>query len=131
MRKIFAYFAHHRILVNIIVILIILGGVFALSTLRQESMPSTDSDMMFISVSYPGAAPLDVELNAVVPIENELQSIVGIDRYTSAILENLAIIKVELDQDLDNTQPVKDEIYRSMENVSDLSSDVEEVLVLI
>ncbi len=51
MRKIFAYFAHRRMLVNIIVLLIILGGIFSLTRLRQESMPSTDLDMMFISVS--------------------------------------------------------------------------------
>lgn len=130
MKQIFAYFAHHRILVNIIVLLVVLGGGLSLMNTKQESFPSTELDMMFISVVYPGAAPVDVEINAVVPIEEELQKIVGIDKYTSSIVENAAIIKIELDQNSKNTQPIKDEIYRKMQNVPDVSPDVEEINVI-
>ncbi len=130
MRKMFAYFAHHRMLVNIIILLIVLGAGFSLTKLRQESFPSTDLDMMLISVVYPGAAPIDVEMNAVVPIEEELQQIIGIKDYTSTILENLAIIEINLDQDMDNLEAVKDEVYRKMQSVPNLSTDVDEIRVL-
>ncbi len=130
MRKMFAYFAHHRMLVNIIILLIVLGAGFSLTKLRQESFPSTDMDMMLISVIYPGAAPIDVEMNAVVPIEEELQQIIGIKDYTSTILENLAIIEINLDQDMGNLEPVKDEVYRKMQSVPNISADVEEIRVL-
>ena len=130
MRKLFGYFAHHRMLVNIIVLLIVLGGGFSLTLLRQETFPSTDLDMMLISVTYPGAATIDVEMNAVVPIEEELQQIVGIEEYTSTILENLAIIEIELDQEMDDLTSVKDEVFRKMQNVPDISPDVEEIRVI-
>ncbi|EKV57245.1 efflux RND transporter permease subunit [Brachyspira hampsonii] len=127
MEKIIVFFAKKTMLVNIIVMAILFVGGYYYFNLRKESIPSTDLDMMLIAVTYPGATPLDVEQNAVIPIEEELQGISGIDEYETTIIENVAIILVTLDETLPDRQPVKDEIFRQMQNVPDLSEDVEEV----
>ncbi|MDA0064343.1 efflux RND transporter permease subunit [Brachyspira hyodysenteriae] len=127
MERIIVFFAKKTMLVNIIVMAILFVGGYYYFNLRKESIPSTDLDMMLISVVYPGATPLDVEQNAVIPIEEELQGISGIDEYNTTIIENAAIILVKLDETIPNRQPVKDEIFRQMQNVPDLSEDVEEV----
>lgn len=127
MEKIIVFFAKKTMLVNIIVLAILFVGGYYYFNLRKESIPSTDLDMMLIAVTYPGATPLDVEQNAVIPIEEELQGISGIDEYETTIIENVAIILVTLDETLPDRQPVKDEIFRQMQNVPDLSTDVEEV----
>ncbi|MDO6992482.1 efflux RND transporter permease subunit [Brachyspira innocens] len=127
MEKIIVFFAKKTMLVNIIVLAILFVGGYEYFNLRKESIPSTDLDMMLIAVTYPGATPLDVEQNAVIPIEEELQGISGIDEYETTIIENVAIILVTLDETLPDRQPVKDEIFRQMQNVPDLSTDVEEV----
>ncbi|WP_020004480.1 efflux RND transporter permease subunit [Brachyspira innocens] len=127
MEKIIVFFAKNTMLVNIIVIVILFVGGYEYFNLRKESIPSTDLDKMLIAVTYPGATPLDVEQNAVIPIEEELQGISGIDEYETTIIENVAIILVTLDETLPDRQPVKDEIFRQMQNVPDLSTDVEEV----
>ncbi|OEJ13464.1 acriflavin resistance protein [Brachyspira hampsonii] len=127
MEKIIVFFAKKTMLVNIIVMAILFVGGYYYFNLRKESIPSTDLDMMLIAVTYPGATPLDVEQNAVIPIEEELQGISGIDEYETTIIENVAIILVTLDETLPDRQPVKDEIFRQMQNVPDLSTDVEEV----
>ncbi|CRF31602.1 acriflavin resistance protein [Brachyspira suanatina] len=127
MERIIVFFAKKTMLVNIIVMAILFVGGYYYFNLRKESIPSTDLDMMLISVVYPGATPLDVEQNAVIPIEEELQGISGIDEYNTTIIENAAIIIVKLDETIPNRQPVKDEIFRQMQNVPDLSEDVEEV----
>ena len=127
MERIIVFFAKKTMLVNIIVMAVLFVGGYYYFNLRKESIPSTDLDMMLISVVYPGATPLDVEQNAVIPIEEELQGISGIDEYNTTIIENAAIIIVKLDETIPNRQPVKDEIFRQMQNVPDLSEDVEEV----
>ena len=127
MERIIVFFAKKTMLVNIIVMAILFVGGYYYFNLRKESIPSTDLDMMLISVIYPGATPLDVEQNAVIPIEEQLQGISGIDEYKTTIIENVAIIIVTLDETLPDRQPVKDEIFRQMQNVPDLSEDVEEV----
>lgn len=127
MEKIIVFFAKKTMLVNIIVMAVLFVGAYSYFNLQKESFPSTDLDMMLIAVTYPGATPLDVEQNAVIPIEEQLQGIAGIDEYQTTIIENIAIILVTLDDSLPNRQPVKDKIFREMQNVPDLSSDVDEV----
>lgn len=129
MDKIIVFFAKNRMLVNIIVIVVLLVGGYCYFNMQKESFPPTDFDMMLVSVIYPGATPLDVEKNAVVPIEDKLQTIAGIDEYSSTIIENAAIILIKLDQTLKDTRPTKDEIFRGMQNVPDISTDVESVNV--
>ncbi|WP_028330707.1 efflux RND transporter permease subunit [Brachyspira alvinipulli] len=127
MERIIVFFAKKTMLVNIIVMAILFVGGYYYFNLQKESIPSTDLDKMLIAVTYPGATPLDVEQNAVIPIEEELQGISGIDEYETTIIENVAIIIVTLDETLPDRQPVKDEVFRQMQNVPDLSEDVEEV----
>ncbi|MEI0604929.1 efflux RND transporter permease subunit [Brachyspira alvinipulli] len=127
MERIIVFFAKKTMLVNIIVMAILFVGGYYYFNLQKESIPSTDLDKMLIAVTYPGATPLDVEQNAVIPIEEELQGISGIDEYETTIIENAAIIIVTLDETLPDRQPVKDEVFRQMQNVPDLSEDVEEV----
>ncbi|WP_157152265.1 efflux RND transporter permease subunit, partial [Brachyspira sp. SAP_772] len=94
MERIIVFFAKKTMLVNIIVIAILSVGGYYYFNLQKESIPSTDLDMMLVSVIYPGATPLDVEQNAVIPIEEQLQGISGIDEYNTTIIENAAIIIV-------------------------------------
>lgn len=130
MDKIILLFARNKMLVNILVLVTFTVGIYCYFTIQQESFPSTEFDMVIIQAVYPGASPIDVEKNAVVPIESELQQISGIDEYTSVIVENAAFITVLIDQDLPDKRPTKDEIFRSMQNVPDLSTDVDELLVI-
>jgi len=130
MDKIILLFARNKMLVNILVLVTFAVGIYSYVTIQQESFPSTEFDMVIIQAVYPGASPIDVENNAVVPIESELQQISGIDEYTSVIIENAAIITVTIDQDLPDKRPTKDEIFRAMQNVPDLSTEVDEIRVI-
>ncbi|WP_300712027.1 efflux RND transporter permease subunit [uncultured Brachyspira sp.] len=127
MERIIVFFAKKTMLVNIIVMAILFIGGYYYFNLQKESIPSTDLDMMLVSIIYPGATPLDVEQNAVIPVEEQLQGISGIDEYNTTIIENAAIIIIKLDETIPDRQPVKDEVFRQMQNVPDLSKDVEEV----
>lgn len=127
MEKIIELFERNRLLVNIIVVLTLLFGVFAYSKLQKEAFPSTDFDILVMQVIYPGGSTYDIEQNAVVPIEEELKTIANIDEYSSVIVENAAIIVIRIDMNIKDTRPTKDEIFRRMKNVANMSEDVKEV----
>ena len=42
---------------NILMMVIIGAGIYSAATLRRESFPNFDLDMIVVSVPYPGATP--------------------------------------------------------------------------
>ena len=79
MNKIIEIFAKNRLLVNVIIIITLALGVYAFINIKKEAFPSTDFDVIVVQIIYPGASPEDVEQNEMIPIEDELQTIAGID----------------------------------------------------
>ena len=132
MEKFIRYFAENKLVVNILVILIVLGGAFSLMRVKQDHMPNVESHFMMVHIAYPGASPEDVEMNVVIPVEEELENISGIDEFNSVAFENGASITVNLDEGLKDPQAVKDEIFRriSISNISGLPSEVDEINVI-
>jgi len=131
MERIIRYFAANKLLINLLLVIIFTSGIFSMIMIKQEAFPPTDLDTMKITVTYPGASPADVELNTVIPIEDQLKDIEGIDEYKSICLENMASIIVTLDENLENSQPVKDEIYRkiSRSNISEIPDEVKDIII--
>jgi len=131
MEKIIRFFADNKLFVNLLIIFILVSGLLSLQGIRRESMPNVETDVMVITVIYPGASPVDVELNAVVPIEEELSNISGIDYYTSLSIENGASIFVEIEEDVEDKRRVKDEIFREIDksSIEDIPDEVDEIIV--
>lgn len=131
MEKIFKFFIKDKLIVNMVIAVIIGAGIYNMFDVNREIFPATDSDTMNISVSYPGASAEDVELNALLPIEEALGEINGISEYVGLATDNSSSIHIELDDDVSDLQAVKDEIYRniSLSSLSDVSSDVEKINV--
>ena len=71
-------------------------------------------ETMKIDILYPGASAEDIELNVLIPVEEELKKVSGIDEYSSYCVENNGSILIVLDDELEDTQKVKDEIFRKI-----------------
>lgn len=127
--KIFKYFSENRLLVNLIIVLILFVGIFATLRMQQEVMPPTDMDTMIVTVIYPGASPVDVEVNAVIPMEQDLKSVMGIKETISLSMENMARIYIYLDEEAVNKRAVKDEIIRTVQNIAELPDDIEDISI--
>lgn len=132
MEKILRHFTKDKLLINLILISVTMYGLLHLNKVRKEHMPSVDIDKMLIIVTYPGASASDVELNAVIPIEDTLREISGIDEYFSVSMENMAKIQINIDSDITNKQKVKDEIFReiSKSNIPDIPDEVDDIQII-
>lgn len=96
MRSIIAYFIKHSVAVNVVIVGMIIFGVFGMFSLKSSFFPLTDSKIININATYPGASPQEIEEGVVLKIEDNLKGIEGIDRVTSASSENAGSITVEI-----------------------------------
>ena len=96
MKKILTAFAGNTVFANIVLLLVFLGGGLALSGMLRESFPQFSTDMISITVAYPGADPEEVEEGITLKIEDALESVQGIKEYTTKSSENMATATIEV-----------------------------------
>ncbi|MCP5464465.1 MAG: efflux RND transporter permease subunit [Deltaproteobacteria bacterium] len=123
------FFLNKKVFVNLITILMIAFGITAMLQLKRASYPDVEFDILKITTTYPGASAEDVEINVTEKLEDEIETVVDLDRTISNSLENLSIIYVWVDPDAQDPDEVKDEVRRAVDRVQDLPSVVEKPLI--
>ena len=96
MRKILTYFINHTVAVNVIILAVVVLGIAGMRSLKSSFFPLSESRNVTIRISYPGASPQEMEEGIVLKIEDNLQGMIGVDRFTSTSSENFAVINVEI-----------------------------------
>lgn len=96
MRKILSYFIKYDVAVNVVIIAFFIFGIIGAFSLKSSFFPLVESKIITINVTYPGAAPQEIEEGIVIKIEDNLKGIEGIDRVTSTSRENGGNITVEI-----------------------------------
>jgi multidrug efflux pump subunit AcrB len=103
-----AWFAHNPVAANLLLFLILLGGVVTLPGLRREIYPEISADAVTISVEYRGAAPAEIESAICIRIEEKLQGTDGVERVTSTAQEGFGVVTAELAIDADPRRALDD-----------------------
>jgi len=91
-----AWFVENPVAANLLMGLILLGGIVALPAIQQKTMPDLEVDIVEVSVEYLGAAPEEVETGVCIRIEEAIAGIEGIDRIGSVAIEGACSVNVEL-----------------------------------
>ena len=95
MKSLITYFIKYPVAVNVMMIAVVIFGIGGIFNLKSSFFPLNESNIITISVAYPGASPEEMEEGVVLKIEDNLRGLVGIDRVTSKSAENSATITVE------------------------------------
>ncbi len=129
LKQLVSTFTQHRVAANLLMVLMLMAGFFGLNRLNTQFFPSFELDVITISVPWSGAAAEDVETSVILPIEEELKSLTGIDTVYATARQGSASFRLELDEDSD-IDFLLDEVKQKVANVrSELPSDIEEPLV--
>ena len=64
-----AWMARHSIAAHLLMIILLGGGVWTAMTMQKEVDPQFELDIVNVFVSYPGAAPEEVEQGILLPVE--------------------------------------------------------------
>ena len=96
MNRVIAWFAGTHVAANLLMMLLVVGGLLSRPSIKQELRPELTLDEVTVSVAYPGAAPIEIEEGICIRIEEELQGLQGVKRIRSTSAEGACLVSVEL-----------------------------------
>ncbi len=99
-----AWFARNHVAANLLMGVIVVGGVVALPRMPQKSFPDIDVKLITVTTEYLGAAPEEVEQGVCIRIEEELEGIEGVERIRSTASEGSCSVRVELFENADESR---------------------------
>ncbi len=123
MTAIIRFMVEKGLVVSLISVFIFSLGVFAIIKMNREAFPNVNLDLVQISVAQPGASPQEIERLIVIPIEQELKVLNGIDKITSVSFPGSARITLELDHDASNRDQITNEVQLAIDRAR-LPSDL-------
>ncbi len=129
MRALAKWSIKNNVTVNLIMIFIIMAGIFTVMKMRREMFPQFSLDMIVISIPYPGSSPEEVEEGICIKIEEEIQSIEGIERLISTAREGRGEVIAELETGAD-VQKILDEIKAEVDRIDTFPEEAEEPVVM-
>ena len=97
MNGLIEWFARNRVAANLLMVFIILMGVNGIvNRLPVEVFPDFAPDEVEIRVTYRGATPEQMEESIIIPLENIIADLPGIEEIQSSASEGSARIEVEV-----------------------------------
>ncbi len=120
-----AFMARNSIAANLIMILLIGGGLWTAVTIQKEVFPPFEADIVEVEVSYPGAAPSEVEQGIVLPIEEAVRGVEGIKEIVSTAREEVGRVNIELVRASDRMRAFQD-IDQAITRITTFPDDIEE-----
>ena len=114
------------ITVMVLAVIIIVFGVYCYIVLPRESDPDITIPNVFVTTSYRGVSPADMETSVTIEIEKKLKGLDGVKKIQSVSSEGLSSINIEFvtGTDIDKAlQDVKDKVDEAK---SELPTDLED-----
>ena len=88
--------ARNSIAANLLMFLLLGGGIWSAATIQKEVFPQFQLDVVEVNVGYPGAAPSEVEQGILRPIEGAVRGVEGIREITSEAREGRGEVLIEI-----------------------------------
>ena len=125
-----AFFVRHPNAANLLMILLIIGGLFSLSRMNTQFFPTIASDAIEILVEWDGASAEDVESNILQTLEPKVRFTDGIKEVLSYAREGAAIIVLNFKPEADMQLALRD-VEAAVENVQNLPDGAEKAEVYL
>lgn len=126
-----AWFARNSIAANLLMAAVLLGGVYcAFFQITLELEPDRAYGGIYISKSYPGSTPKDVQKDILIPIENALESLDGVEQLNADAYRGRARIWVEAKPGVD-LRELKEDIESLLKTITTLPAPNEPFQVRI
>jgi len=119
------YMARNPIAANLLMILLIGGGVWSMYTVQKEVFPQFQLDIVDVSVVYPGSSPAEVEQGILLPVEEAIRGVQGIKEVTSTAREGAGSISIELVAGTNRMKAFQD-IDQGVNRIRTFPDDIEE-----
>jgi len=125
-----AWMAGNSVAANLIMAVLLIGGLYMGFNIKQEVFPEFSLDIVNISIAYPGASPEEVENGLLLAIEEAIQDLEGIDEITASANEGYGFISVEALEGT-NINRLWQEIKSEVDRISTFPEEAEEPQISI
>ena len=123
-----AWFTRNSVAANLLMFILIAGGVLSAYTVHQQTFPNIDPDVVSVTVPYLGAAPEEVEEGVCIRIEEAVEGTEGIDKVHTSANEGACNVMFELSEDVDSIQALN-EIKSNVDGINTLPVETEKPIV--
>lgn len=119
-----AWFARNSVAANVLMVILVVGGLVNLGQIKQEVFPAFDLDLVVARMTYPGASPEEVERGSLLAVEEAVRGLNGVKEVTSTARENLGVASVILKRGEDSKQKLN-EIKAAIDRITSFPADME------
>ncbi len=123
-----AWMARNGVAANLVMIILIVGGLMVSQRVKQEIFPDFALDIVNVSVVYRGASPSEVEQGVLLSIEDEVRGIDGVKEVTSTANEGRGTVSIELRTGVDANKILQD-IKNSVDGIQSFPEEIEQPVV--
>lgn len=120
-----AFMARNPIITNLLMIVLIGGGLWTMVNIQKEVFPQFQLDFVEVSVTYPGASPSEVEQGIVLPVESAITGLQGIKEITSNANEGSGEVLIELVPGTNRMKALQD-IDQAVSRIQTFPDDIEQ-----
>jgi len=111
-----------QVVVLALLVFIFIAGLYAYVTLPRESFPDIEIPYVFVTTTYEGVAPEDMEELITIPIERKLKGVSDVEELRSTSAEGISTVAVKFlpDVDIDDAlQKVRDKVDQAKPDLPD------------
>ncbi|MEE8542242.1 MAG: efflux RND transporter permease subunit, partial [Gammaproteobacteria bacterium] len=128
MTRLIGWFVGNPVAANLLMMILVVGGLISLTQLKQEEFPEIDLGIVQVRVPYLGAAPEEVEVGVCIRIEEALEGAQSIYRMTSASGEGMCTVTLELESSADDIEALNN-ISGRVDAISTFPAETERPIV--
>lgn len=128
MNRLIDWMARHPVAANLLMLMIVVSGLVASVTMKQEVFPEISFDTIEVRVVYQGAAPDEIEESIVQRIEEQVQGIDGIDRVVGFAAESVGLVRIELARGTSSSRAL-DQIKSAIDRITTFPEQIERPVV--
>ncbi|MFD1912700.1 efflux RND transporter permease subunit [Halodurantibacterium flavum] len=120
----FAYFTRHGTAANLLLVLMLAAGIWAIPNMRSQYFPDVIIQNVTVGVTWEGAGAEDVDATIVQLMEPALLVVEGVAAVTSRASEGRASITLEFEPNWDMTRALED-VQAAVDGVTNLPDEAE------
>src|SRR5690606_39181229 len=128
MKGIITWFVDNPVAANLLMAVLVVGGLISLGNLRQEEFPQVELEVITVSVSYLGATPEEAEQGVCIRIEEALEGTENVFKMTSTAGEGSCTVQLELDAG-SNTIAALNDIKSKVDGINTFPAETERPIV--
>ena len=126
MKSLARWSVENRVPVNILMVLLIVGGLMSFNSIHREVFPLFALRFVTVRTQYYGVTPLELEQLVTIPIENAVAEVDDVAKVLSMTTEGLSVVIIEFEESLENITIAAQDVESAVDAIPNLPADIED-----